>query len=129
MTRPCAEPINAYEAAAIVLSAALLLAACGSTKPPADPAAAPDAILATTVSRATYGDGWPFTVASGILSCHPGQAVVFETSDGTVYALNGVATADPQFHDLEPIWLDDPSGVAPKLSIGPLIETGLALCR
>ena len=75
------------------------------------------------VSRAAFGDDWPLTVADGVLRCE-GAAVIFRTG-GTDYGVNGAAA---RFADIDPIWADDPSGVSPKKSIGPLIERGLTLC-
>jgi hypothetical protein len=68
------------------------------------------------VSRFEYGDAWPLTVESGVLRCE-GRAVVFRAPDGTDYAVNGVAMGDPAFEDIESIWADDPSGIAPKLDM------------
>lgn len=72
-------------------------------------------------------DVWPLTVDDGVLRCDPGRAVVFEVGD-KVYALNGIATADPKYEALDPIWAADPTGNAPKMDIGPLVDAGLALC-
>lgn len=78
------------------------------------------------VSRTLLGDDWPLTVADGVLRCEPPSAVVFR-SGGTDYAVNGVATSAGHSY-IDPIWAAGASGVAPKKSIGPLIERGLALC-
>lgn len=52
---------------------------------------------------------------------------MFVAPDGTDYGLNGTAM-DFGHKDIEPIWADNPTGLTPKLSIGPLIEAGLKLC-
>ena len=54
------------------------------------------------VSRDDYGDGWPFTVEEGLLSCREFSSVVF-TVDGTSYGVNGDARARGGFARLEPI--------------------------
>ena len=109
-----------------------LLAACatgGSVAPTPPREIATPAPVPGAVSRADYGDAWPLTVESGVVRCDLGHAVVFHAPDGTDYALNGIAMAEPEkYKDLHPIWADDPGGIAPKLSIGPLIELGLNLC-
>jgi hypothetical protein len=77
------------------------------------------------ITRADYGDEWPLTVESGTLSCQPGGAIVFTAEDGTAYGVNGLAA---DFAEIDSIWADNPSGVTPKLNIGPLIEDGQELC-
>ena len=74
------------------------------------------------ITRAGYGDEWPLTVDSGVLSCQQGTAVVFTAPDGTAYGVNGMAA---DYEEIEPIWAADPTGVAPKKNIGPLIDDGL----
>jgi hypothetical protein len=88
----------------------------------------PTARPSGAVSRAQYGTAWPLTVESGTLRCAPGRAVVFRTTDGTDYAVNGTAM-DGSYEDIRAIWADDPTGVAPKIDISPLIQAGLKLCR
>ncbi|MGY1825784.1 MULTISPECIES: DUF2511 domain-containing protein [unclassified Blastococcus] len=82
------------------------------------------------VSRAEFeGEGrtWPLTVDRGTLDCEPGSRVTF-TADGTTYAVNGTAKGSGEWADIDPIWADDGSGLDLKVSIGDLIEAGLALC-
>ncbi len=98
--------------------ALVLVAACGGG--PSGPTPTP----AGYVSRAMLGDEWPLTVEDGVLRCE-GSAVIIRVG-GTDYAVNGAATGKGA--DIDPIWAADPSGISPKLSIGPLIDRGLALC-
>lgn len=79
------------------------------------------------VSREDFGDDWPLTVDEGVLACVPAFAVVF-TAGGETYAVNGQA-ATQGYADIDPIWADDPDGLAPKKNIGPLIDRGLELCE
>ena len=103
---------------------ALLLVATIAACSGADTAAGNSSI---EVSRADFGAEWPLTVDSGTLSCEA-DAVTFESS-GTTYAVNGTAGSRDAGVDIEPIWADDPSGDAPKLNIGPLIDRGIELCE
>jgi hypothetical protein len=100
------------------ISTALLMAivGCANPTPPG-----------TTVTQAEFGPGWPLTVASGTLRCEAETAIVFRTPDGNDFAVNGSATS-LGYADIEPIWAADPSGAAPKLSLGPLVDLGLMLC-
>ena len=111
---------------------------------------------ARRLTKAEFGDAWPFSVDDGVIRClsnEPG-AVVFE-SGGTIYAVNGIANGLAEqhgFHPIESIWLDDPKffdmaeelaaadqepvaqvlealGKPTKISIGPILDTGVALCR
>lgn len=69
---------------------------------------------------------WPFSIDAGTLVCDA-DAVTFE-SDGTVYALNGLALTRELGLEPDPIWLDNPEVEGTKISIGPLIDLGLSLC-
>jgi hypothetical protein len=78
---------------------------------------------------------WPLTVPGGLLQCEPlvisglpVERVTFEAPDGTIYAVNGHAL-DAGYPEIDPIWKDDPTGIAPKVNIGPLIDKGLNLCQ
>ncbi|WP_419950532.1 DUF2511 domain-containing protein [Candidatus Palauibacter sp.] len=73
------------------------------------------------ISRADFGETWPFTVGSGMLRCGPGDAVTF-TADGTVYAVNGVATTFGSGVDIEPIW-----AYAPQPDIGVAVVERLSM--
>jgi hypothetical protein len=69
---------------------------------------------------------WPFTVASGLLECKPGRVVVFHTG-GTTYGVNGLAAA--RYRSINPIGRSDPTIPGTKISVGPVIDRGLSLCR
>lgn len=58
--------------------------------PKADPATPTLPPNERSVTRAEYGEQWPFTVDSGTLVCVEASAVLFRT-DGGLYALNGRA--------------------------------------
>lgn len=96
---------------------ALMLGACGGA----------GAEVGEPVSRADFGDDWPLTVDTGELRCEGASAVVFVV-DGTEYGVNGSALS-AGYPEIDPIWADDPSGNAPKMDIGPLIQAGLELCE
>lgn len=89
---------------------------------------------ARRVTASDFGDAWPLTVDSGVLSCPVGTAVVFGDED-TAYAINGTArglAADRGWRDIfeSDIWAEDPNnpGLDLKKDIGPLIDMGLDLC-
>lgn len=48
-------------------------------------------VTAEEINSKKYGEKWPFSVEKGELACY-GNAVTF-TSNGTVYAVNGVASS------------------------------------
>src|SRR5947209_14818060 len=92
--------------------------ACAS--PPALPSGVP-------VSRAEYGDRWPFMVETGYVDCVPPSCAVFRTGT-TTYGLNGLAMSHG-FQDVRPIWRDDPSAPGLKVNIGPMIDLALGRCK
>lgn len=56
--------------------------------PPVSPEPEPKGVL---ITKAEYGEDWPYTVESGRLFCDPPGSNVVMESGGTVYALNGRA--------------------------------------
>src|SRR4051794_28123067 len=99
----------------------------------ATPTGAPHEV---TITRAEYGDAWPFTVDSGVLAVRPVNngpltAVTF-TSGGTTYAVNGAAMGTKQYSDIATIWAADtkvPNELGLKKNIGPIIDRGLKLAQ
>lgn len=85
------------------------------------------------ISASDYGDAWPFTVEEMHLSCLPGRAVVvMDVESGAMYAVNSHANAKARALALEPlekIWRENPAIPGTKVSIGPVIEQGLQLCK
>lgn len=82
------------------------------------------------MTQAEFGDKWPFSVSEGTLRCEGSGgagAVTFEAG-GKVYGVNGTAKGRG-LPGIEPIWLDDSSGLGLKKSVGPIIDRGLQLCR
>lgn len=75
-----------------------------------------------------FGKSWPLLVPDGTLRCGSfGKGmgeVIFTAPDGTEYGLNGLAS--DSYKDIDPIWREGAYGL--KVSIGPLINRGLALC-
>jgi hypothetical protein len=80
------------------------------------------------VSRADFGEEWPLTVDSGVLSCEEGGFVYF-TADDTRYAVNGFALTKGDAPRIDAIWANDPTDASLRRNIGPLIDRGLALCE
>lgn len=97
------------------------------------------------VSRSMFGDKWPLTIDKGTLKCLDYGGVVFISDDGQIYGVNGTAKTYGKtagYSDIEDIWADDletkkslmEAGVSEKdasskISIGPLLDEGLQLCK
>jgi hypothetical protein len=106
----------------------VLLAACA---PQATPTPTPRGRL---VTRAEFGERWPFTVESGVLDCIGVGEAVFRVGNVT-YAINGTARSWADRHgyvDLADslIWRDDPAhpGMGLKVYIGGMIQLALQQC-
>jgi uncharacterized protein DUF2511 len=90
------------------------------------------------VTAAEYGDKWPFTVERGLLRCEPPGRVVFRV-DSTDYAVNGLASS--RYLKIDSIWRVNTkmqeafkaagaeTDFVPRISIGPMIQRGLELCK
>lgn len=81
------------------------------------------------VTAEEFGQDWPFSVNEGSVNCEGNSALTF-TSRGTVYALNGNATAYLKAADLAPIWLDDPKfpDLGVKKNVGPVFDLAELQC-
>ena len=110
----------------LALAAVLALAGCGGRDNGQGSAATTGS---QTVSRADFGEEWPLTVDSGVLSCEGAGSVYFTADDGRRYAVNGTAMTAGDAQRIDAIWADDPTGLSPKKNIGPLIDDGLKLCE
>jgi len=112
----------------LAFGAMLVVAACGRNEP--TPSRTIEARDPGYISRAEYGDDWPFTVAAGTLSCTPGGGsegpllVTFDTGDGIPYALSGRAREFGLRELDETILTDFPS----RDGTLPLLMRGLDLC-
>ena len=86
------------------------------------------------VSKDTFKGTWPVSVDGGTLACDStkGNAITFSPDGSTdVYAENGTAMSwapKEGWKDFHEIWLDDPTGLAPKVNAGDLDEEGHKLC-
>lgn len=85
------------------------------------------------VTRADFGEAWPFTVERGILGCQailrPGDSPLYAltfTVDGIIYGLNGWALTygAPR---LDPIWAENADGGRRDLT--PVLEHTRTLCK
>jgi hypothetical protein len=79
------------------------------------------------VSRAEFGDAWPFTVSEGTLRCDtdgPRKYITLDTGNGIHYGINGSARSFG-FPDVASIQKAGTVGV----DLQPFIERGLTLCR
>ena len=93
------------------------------------------------IAAKDYGNQWPFTVTGGKLVCTQPGAVTL-VANGKSYAVNGLAKSDNRNVDIAEIWKADSESdhakymlkkgrpdLVPKISIAPVIERGLQLCR
>lgn len=85
------------------------------------------------VTAGDFGEKWPLTVDAGVLRCEPHAGktsqVTFMDGNGTIYAVNGIASGTGRFQDIDVIWAPATDGVGLKKNISPLIDAGLALCH
>jgi|GEM_PF-1278048 len=103
--------------AAFFAMCVVLLAACGDS--------------GLQVSKAQYGDAWPFAVDEGVVDCVKSSggrvhSAIFKTG-GKVYGLNVVAEGR-DYLPLEPIWRNDPQRPGQPLSLDPMIKLALEQC-
>mgnify|MGYP003867042217 CR=1 FL=1 len=85
------------------------------------------------VTQTEFGSEWPLTVAEGRLYCiwfaNPRRPLVtFFTPDGKEYSLNGNASESGYFLPVEGIQKPHPVNPSGKMSLVPLIKTGLKFC-
>lgn len=85
------------------------------------------------ISAEALGEAWPFTFDEGYVACHASNAVtVMDAESGRMYPLNGPALGKANalgLDELAPVWRDNPAIPGTKVSVGPVIEQGLGLCR
>jgi tetratricopeptide (TPR) repeat protein len=84
------------------------------------------------VTRAEFGEDWPFTVEEGYVDCLYISDAVFR-ANGITYAINGTARSRAQergYADIYSIWRDDPgySELDVKVNIGTIIAYALEEC-
>jgi hypothetical protein len=83
------------------------------------------------VEAKQFGKKWPFTVPAGDIQCRGYQQAVFETMDGRLYGLNGLADSSGLYRNLKEIWRDDPENpeLHLKINLGGFIDKALSLCN
>lgn len=95
------------------------------------------------ITKKDYEKAWPLKVNSGILQCvnpysYNGASygeIVFKISGGLGYGLNGKARGRKvdgfnKYSNIDELRRDDPSGrIWGLMSVQPLIDAGLKLCR
>src|SRR3569623_1217965 len=120
----------------MAVGAVLVVALVGCSGSPSDGGATtPDAPVVSDghLVAADYGSDWPLTVDSADVHCYPspgGYNYVTVTINGTEYAVNGTARGAGKWADFNGsgYWRKDPDFKGLKVSIGPVIDAGLALC-
>ena len=118
----------------LLLAALLLFALAGCAAPESPTPAETSDPHERRITRAEFGDKWPFTVGEGILRHGSDDAVTFE-AEGRVYPLNGRARDNMPYSDVLPILADDPryadfrtlSRRERKMLVQPIIDAGRAL--
>lgn len=85
----------------------------------------PARIVSERIYRETFDGVWPFTVEWGTLSCQAGAgsqagAVTFTAPDGTVYGIGGGAMDRLGAASVDPIWLENPDGPAPRVTLNDI---------
>lgn len=78
-----------------------------------------------------FGEKWPFIVDEGEVRCVDGMFIVFSVK-GIIYAVNGTARSAMKkngWRDVYEIWKDNPELPDSKISISPIIDRGLELCK
>ena len=80
------------------------------------------------LTRAQMGDRWPLTVDSIRVKCIKGTQAV-GVLGGTTYALNGMASQQRMYQEIDGIWRDNPELGTPKVNLGPLIDSALSMCK
>jgi hypothetical protein len=83
------------------------------------------------VTKAEYGDAWPFSVDQGTLICESSSggllhSAVFRTGEEE-YALNAVAEGRG-YPSVEPIWRNKPQYPGVKTDLAPLVDRALQQC-
>ncbi len=84
------------------------------------------------ITKAEYGEDWPYTVDSGFLYCDPPGSNVVLRAEGKVYALNGRAMGNAAergyLNARDSITLKDENGYLTVGDVGNIIERGLSMC-
>lgn len=86
------------------------------------------------IRQSNYGADWPLTVNSATLHCEvvrQTRRAVWVEVRGEKYGVNGTARGwlGETRWKLHDIWRDDSDFPGNKVSVDPLIQDGLALCR
>ncbi|HCR0870751.1 MULTISPECIES: DUF2511 domain-containing protein [Enterobacteriaceae] len=83
----------------------------------------------------SFGDTWPLTFEKAMVSCVNGAyAFVYDSATGNRYPLNGMASnavksGKMEGYDLDTVWKDDPNYSGVKMSISPVLDSSLNLCK
>lgn len=80
------------------------------------------------VTRAEYGDEWPFTVDEGVIEAVPDSPALVFHAGGKTYGLNGAARGKRgQYADIGEVWAPLPGGSNLRKDITPILKRGMAL--
>ena len=73
-----------------------------------------------------FGQAWPLSVESGVVTCESGNIALF-TTEGTTYGLNPPAL-DANYPDVEPLRIANPAIPELKMDLGTLVNLALRQC-
>ncbi|MCW9319853.1 YebY family protein [Klebsiella pneumoniae] len=84
---------------------------------------------------ASFGNTGPLTFEKAMVSCVNGAyAFVHDTATDNRYPLNGMASSavksgKMEGYDLDTVWKDDPNYSGVKMSMSPVLDSALNLCK
>lgn len=115
----------------VILCLTMALVACSGSS---DKSKADSDVKVKYVTKAEYGEKWPFTFDDGLISCIKGGVFIADgktlvkyplTGLSMTYMRNGMVLARP----LEEVWLPNPKNPGAKINVNPFIDEGLKLCE
>ena len=85
-----------------------------------------EAVKGELITRAEFGDKWPFTVDEGRIECREAGALIFVHGDFE-YQLNGTAS-QLGYTSINSIWRWNPDIEGTRIPITPVIQRAQKLC-
>lgn len=81
------------------------------------------------ITKEELGNKWPFSIEKGYVYKTDANHLIFETEDGTKYAVNGMArnwlkSSKYNYKDIEEIWLIEDKEASSRKSLEDIFEIG-----
>ena len=81
------------------------------------------------ITKEEFGNKWPFSVEKGYVYKTEADHLIFETEDGTKYAVNGMArnwlkSTKYNYKDIEEIWLYEDKEIGLRKSLVEVMDIG-----